>query len=639
MVKRILLLLLSIIFVPNSFSQNILKSTVDSVTIFPSGAQVFRSFKASLVKGENHFELRGISKEVPVSSIALNLFDSGLSVSNLTLQPMELGDAAYSDLEKEMHKKNEGIKKEIDALLMQKTLLKKQEYFLNENQKIGGLNTGLKTEDLVAAANYFKEEMQGIYTQLSFFDSKMDSLKREMQKNYAALNHLANEEERKLSVLKFTIFSGTSLLNHSIQLSYFTKNAGWDPEYDVKVESVSDPLSLVYKANVFQYSGENWENIVLTLNSLNPKLGATAPNLKPWIWGIVNTYEDDLSTSLGEEESAAFQMKTLQGKVVNKENQGLPGALVQIMGTSLGITTDLNGYYSLAIPLNMDKNKVIVQFSFVGYKTLEKSLTDIQLVETLEESPEMLQEVVVTGYAPQRKVNGMGANVELSGGSAGFDMPIGKGIVKRNLIVEEDAPTQSSFRLNQKVSLPSTGKTRTMELKETEVPASFTYVTVPKVYPTAFLQAELLDWESLKLLPGQANLYVEGKYVGKTSLDIGNSDTLLISLGRDESILVERKEVTTMRKKSFLSTFISQQKAYEISIRNTKNVPIRITIIDQYPLSSSKDITVTDKEAKGAKENSSTGELIWDLKIPPRNTQKVQLQYTVKYPKSEYIYE
>ncbi len=67
-----------------------------------------------------------------------------------------------------------------------------------------------------------------------------------------------------------------------LALSYYTANAGWTPVYDVRVNSKTNKMKLVYKASVTQSTGINWRNTKLTLSTGTPNFGVVAPVLSPW---------------------------------------------------------------------------------------------------------------------------------------------------------------------------------------------------------------------------------------------------------------------------------------------------------------------------------------------------------------------
>lgn len=85
------------------------------------------------------------------------------------------------------------------------------------------------------------------------------------------------------------------------------------------------------------------------------------------------------------------------GKVFDEDGTPLPGAGVTIKGTTIGVSTDLNGQFQL-FPPNSNKN-VTLLISYVGMKPKEvqvKGNSPIQV--TLEWDTNMLDEVVATGF-------------------------------------------------------------------------------------------------------------------------------------------------------------------------------------------------------------------------------------------------
>ena len=89
----------------------------------------------------------------------------------------------------------------------------------------------------------------------------------------------------------------------------------------------------------------------------------------------------------------------------------------------------------------------------------------------------------------------------------------------------------------------SDGKVQTVEIQRITAPADYKYVTTPKLSPLAYLTANITDWAKLSLQTGEATLYFENSFVGKSTLNVNQlKDTLTISLGTDNSILVKREK-------------------------------------------------------------------------------------------------
>ncbi len=67
-----------------------------------------------------------------------------------------------------------------------------------------------------------------------------------------------------------------------VNLSYYTQYAGWTAIYDVRVNSKTNKVKLVYKASLTQTTGIDWKKTKLTLSTGTPNFGIVAPILTPW---------------------------------------------------------------------------------------------------------------------------------------------------------------------------------------------------------------------------------------------------------------------------------------------------------------------------------------------------------------------
>src|SRR5690606_10964288 len=84
-----------------------------------------------------------------------------------------------------------------------------------------------------------------------------------------------------------SFYSENNITSH-VSLSYVTRNAGWAPTYDVRVDKLNSPVQLIYKADVHQNSGISWDNVKLSLSTGNPNEGSQAPVLSPWYLTFMN---------------------------------------------------------------------------------------------------------------------------------------------------------------------------------------------------------------------------------------------------------------------------------------------------------------------------------------------------------------
>ena len=99
---------------------------------------------------------------------------------------------------------------------------------------------------------------------------------------------------------------------------------------------------------------------------------------------------------------------TLSGTVISSsDNQPIVGANVYVEGTTLGVTTDIDGNYSLTVPASTRQ----VTFSFLGYDMKKIAVKDSELFKlvTLVDASNELEDVVVVGFGVQKKESLVGA--------------------------------------------------------------------------------------------------------------------------------------------------------------------------------------------------------------------------------------
>ena len=200
--------------------------------------------------------------------------------------------------------------------------------------------------------------------------------------------------------------------------------------------------------------------------------------------------------------------------------------------------------------------------------------------------------------------------------------------------VAENA-TNSVFDISIPYTIESNGKSNFVEIQQYNIAANYTYLSIPKVDKDAFLLARLQGWDKSELLPGEANVYFENNYVGQTYFDTRIvDDTLSVGLGRDNNIVVKRKQINEFKEKTSISGNTKKvSRMYEIEVRNTRKSAIEIELEDQIPLTNNEQLEVEVLETGNAEYNKETGKLTWKLKLNPGESKSLRFGYAVKHPK------
>lgn len=612
----------------NAFAQKThdIDSKIKQVTLYRNGAEVTRGMAISLEEGLHELVFKNLSSSIDKESVRLS------GVGDLTI---------LSILPRSNYNKEGERQKAIKLLEDQRDLIqdkltyergmqnvyKQDEEMLVKNQQIGGANVTLKTLDLKEAIDFQRKRLTEILAEKLKTANNIKKLEEDLKRVGEQLTPLQTEAQKGTTEVAIHV-SVKKLTQTDLDLTYYAADAGWYPMYDAKATNLSAPLVLHYKASVFQYSGEDWKKVRLTLSTANPRDRSLIPQLKTWYWGFPNDYSL-YQTKSGDNLPVVGGISEVSGFVKDEQNNALAGVSVTINGTNIGVTTDENGFYQLSIPPNLTGNQRILDYKFIGYQPATRGIFSNRMDITLRPEAAALQEVVVAGYggqAPRQKMVAMTGNNSSP-----------KSI--RLETSEREAATSVTYEIPVAYTLLSDGKTYAVDVKTENVADSYyEYVSLPKVKPDVYLNAYLPTWNNLSLLSGDVNLFLEDSYVGKTRLDVESaSDTLSFSFGPDRSVIVQREQLKTFTKKQLFGNNVTENRAFKITVRNTKKVPVRIVVKDQFPLSKNKEVEVSDKSAPEAKVDDTTGEVIWSLVLPAGQSKELNLKYTVKYPRTGYV--
>lgn len=591
-----------------------LKSSIQEVTVFLQGAQVFEKASGSIPAGESVVVIKGLSPYLNEQSLQVK------GLGNFTIQAVNKRMDYLQ--EKDYSKEVEDLTKQINAILAEQEQDKARLEVLNEksnllqaNKNLGGRDSGPSIMELQQAIALFERELTGIKKEEISIQTKIKKQDAEIRKLRNQIQTYQEPEEEARSEIRIRV-KAPSAGTATFEFNYLVANASWYPKYDIRVNSVSEPIQIDYKAEVSQNTGVDWKDVKLRFSNGNPNQSGVAPELPKWELNYARlTRRMDMSLPR--------LPGTISGVVLDENGEGLPGATVLVKGSTIGTSTDLDGRYTLTLPQNAER----LVFSFVGYATEEVGINGRSTLSlALAPDTQVLQEMVVTGYASKEK-RSLTANATEPRQDAS---PIITSFIENQTTVE--------IEVTEPYSIASNGEKSRVELKNYEIPAQYQYKAIPKLENDAFLIAQLSDWSQYSLLEGESNLYFEQGFVGRSILNTGSlEDTLSISMGRDRSILINREKISEFSQKRTIGSNITESRGYAITIRNNKSQSISILVQDQIPVSVNSDISVEATELSKGKLDPQTGIVSWELQIPPGEQEVLNLRYEVKYPKREKV--
>lgn len=511
-------------------------SKVEKVIVFLKGAQVTRTAMVNINPGTTDLVFNNISPNIDPQSIQVHAngeftilsvkheMNYLSSVSNKTQQLLEL------------HAKQKSVKDKITTLNNMIAIYQAEETVIAKNQFVRAENTTLDVVKLKQALDFQTERLTALKQKEQDAGNQISELYIEQQQYDNQIAEINNGQTTTTSNIIVTVSSKTALQS-IFAVSYLTGDASWYPSYDIRAKNVNSPLTIVYKANVLQRSGEDWKSVKLTLSTGLPSNNAVKPELNPYYLNIYNNVD-----------------KALNGRV---------------SGMSTG---------------------------------------SVQRVES-----DQLAEVVVTsGYGTKSAI------------------PVS--------VAMQEAQTSVEFNIENPYSVTNDGKPCQVEINQVNVNATYQYYTAPKISTDVFLTARVTDLNKYNLLSGDANVFFEGTYIGKSRIDMrAMSDTLNLSLGNDKGILVKRTLEKNLTQNQTFGSNKKETKSWIIEVKNRKNQKINLLVDDQVPVSQNSSIEVETQETSGAKPDVVTGKVSWNFLLNSQEVKKVQLTYMVKYPKSQQV--
>jgi len=613
----ILLLFLTVLSIDAS-AQGRMMPNLDKVTIFSKGAQVYRHKQVALQAGEQTLSFTGLSPYIDVNSIQVKAEGNVtiLGVSQRFIRP----DSAM--LSEQLRAAEAALKKarnrqaEVKA---KRTVMKSQLEMVKTNSSTAARTVATPLEAIKQLNQYYYDETMAINKRLIDLNEEEQQANHNVEKQQEVIDSLAGLNTKRLTVIDVKV-DAPRASNANFTFVYYVNGASWYPTYELRSASTAAPLQLTYKANITQQTNENWRNVPVTLSSANPNRSNVSPELKTY-W-----LDYDLAAPTYD---FGIDNNRISGTITDEEDNPVIGATIQVKGTTIGTVSDIDGHYTLTLP-NGNRN---VEASYIGMVTQVKQATGNRLDFRMENSKLALEEVVVKGFGSKSTKS----NVK-------FTAPVIKADreVKAESIADENSMDVSStatkfgyeFEIGHPLTILSDNKPVSCQIGKYQLPTTYAYKGVPKIDKNAFLVADVTGWNELNLIQGEATVFFDNSYVGKTILNPDQqSDTLHLAMGRDNGIHIERKLIKNNTSRRLLGSSRVQTMNWEISIRNARAEQVVISIYDQLPVSRNSSITVTPQELSGGQLNKLNGQVVWKLKLAPGEVKKLSLGYQVKYDK------
>ena len=290
-------------------------ATITNATVyFGYGAELTHESKVKIDAGTKIIVINNLSTNIDINSLQISvpedvaLLSQRYSVYYPTVPPI----AKTKEVER-MEDSIELIQKEIgriqNLVSIDQEILTKTGLLIETTINTSG-NKTVTSEEVLKLLEYYNTKIEKSKTNIYNHNQNIviQNLKiADIRKRITAITTVTPLKQKPYGQVFLQVMS-----KHNgeipVNLSYYTQYAGWTAVYDVRVNSKTNKVKLVYKASLTQTTGIDWKKTKLTLSTGTPTFGVAAPILTPW---YLQLYVPGIATDLQRRAAAGNAQRNI----------------------------------------------------------------------------------------------------------------------------------------------------------------------------------------------------------------------------------------------------------------------------------------------------------------------------------------
>lgn len=276
-------------------------AALSAVTVYLGRASVTRTARLALESGAYDLAFTNLPETLRSDSLQARV-EGEARVLGVDYEERTIRHAA-SDRAAELDRKIEGMRREIEAIREDLSLIASQEGFLdavtvrahNEAAEKGGTEA-LDLETVRQQLAFLAEEHARLLQQRRTLDARSRELGETLRVLEAERNSLAGgSRTERTAVVSIAVMEAGEI---GIDLVYLVTDAAWQPAYNVRSTAGAPTVTIEYDALLAQRTGEDWDNVQLTLSTAQPTVAANPPELEPWFVDIARPVRESAGKEL-----------------------------------------------------------------------------------------------------------------------------------------------------------------------------------------------------------------------------------------------------------------------------------------------------------------------------------------------------
>jgi len=279
--------------------KEIIKATLNEVTVYSQGAQLHHKANYTVKTGVTEIIVEGISSYIDAKSIQVKAVGNVVILdSRYSLYYPQPGPLIEDGIPVKIKRDIALLEDSLRNLSYDQKEIQDEIDVLNTTKSIVMNNGSMKSQGRVNdSLNFLKQAVEFYSLKITEINKKLLALekrknekidkRKEMEERLVNLRNYQNgsglnpKNNNPIPRIIVTV-SSTEPVSGKMNLSYFVSNAGWTPFYDLRSEALTGKINLTYKAQVYQNTGLDWNDVKLNISTNNPYANKTKPELQPW---------------------------------------------------------------------------------------------------------------------------------------------------------------------------------------------------------------------------------------------------------------------------------------------------------------------------------------------------------------------
>ncbi|KAI0788227.1 hypothetical protein C8Q74DRAFT_1349598 [Fomes fomentarius] len=509
-------------------------SSLRTVTVYQSTAEVIRKVIVELRDGVNIVEIRGLSSNIDTDSLRLHA-SGAASVRVLESTCRIVPSASFFGPDRKHAATLCSLAAKRSRLISEQSVRQKEVEVLDQaaravvNGNLGDLNAFM--DSFVQRRRAAQKAVLELTEQIKMIHQEAFVLQNSSKGETNAIATLALYVERESSV--------------ELQLAYVVNGVSWSPYYDFLAQTAdgktSPEVSLIYCASISQGTGEDWGNATLVLST------ASAPNLRNLAIPVLDSIK--VSTVTGKPAHPQASSGLLDGGPARTSTTAPAVGGLFMRTANTGPTGGMLGtnhttMQQMVGPTNFGQHAV-------SASTTPQSVPGVALHQPLLGSstnqpwvfgaPSPMQAAPPPMQAAPANTTSFGAfGAQTSDATQAADNETTDSPFENMSI----SPVAATYRLKDKVSIPSDGFVHKVSIARFDFNAQIEYVSVPRKSAGVFVQARVKNTSEYELLAGPVNVSMNNSLVAKTMLPaVAPNESFDCVLGIDTALKVSYQSV------------------------------------------------------------------------------------------------